>query len=171
MNIYMIVLRFFHVVSAVCWAGGAIVFSQFVEPSVKATAPESQKFMQYLMNRRGFSKFMGIVSILTVVAGALLYWNDSMGFQSGWITSGSGIGFTIGAIFGISVAIYGNIAIGARAGRMQKIGQEIAAADGKPTPEQLAELKELDEGMTRAGRVDFVLILIALIAMATARYW
>ncbi len=159
-----------HVISAVCWAGGSIIYSQFVEPSVKATSPESQKFLQYFMGRRKFSTFMSVVSALTVLAGGLLYWHDSLGLQSNWILSGAGIGFSVGALFGITVLIYGAIALGGPAARIGRIGQDIAAAGGPPSPDQLAELKKLDESMTRAGRLDFVLILLALALMATARY-
>ncbi len=170
MNAYLIVLRLVHVISAVCWAGGSIIYSQFVEPSVKATSPDSQKFLQYFMGRRKFSTFMSIVSALTVLAGGLLYWHDSLGFRSNWIFSGAGLGFSIGALFGITVLIYGAIALGRPAARIGQISQDIAAAGVPPTPDQFAELNKLDEGMTRAGRLDFILILLALSLMATARY-
>ncbi len=171
MNIYMIALRLIHVVSAVCWAGGTVVFLQFVGPSVKATGPASQTFLQYFMGRRKFSQFMSIAALLTILAGALLYWHDSSGLQSSWILTRPGIGFSIGAAFGVTVAIYGAVALGRRADRIGRLGQEVAARGGQPTAEQLAEFSELDEGMSRAGLIDFVLILIALVAMATARYW
>ena len=138
--------------------------------SVKATSPDSQKFLQYFMGRRKFSTFMSVVSTLTVLAGGLLYWHDSLGLRSNWIFSGAGMGFSVGALFGITVLIYGGIALGRPAARIGRISQDIAAAGLPPTAEQLAELKKLDEGMTRAGRLDFALILLALIAMATARY-
>jgi uncharacterized membrane protein len=50
MNIYiLLLLRLIHIVAGVGWVGGAVINSLFVEPSARATAPASGKFMQYFM--------------------------------------------------------------------------------------------------------------------------
>lgn len=172
MNIYLILLlRIVHIVAGVCWVGGAIVHTIFVEPSAKATAPESRKFMQYLMTRRQYGAFMGISSLLTVLAGGLLYWRSSGGFQWQWIQSGPGLMFTVGAMVGVAVYLLGTLLIAPRANRLGALGQQIGAAGGPPTPAQLAELHKLDRQMSLIGRVDFVLLAIAMFTMSTARYW
>jgi uncharacterized membrane protein len=172
MNIYLLLLlRVVHIVAGVSWVGGAVVQTLFVEPSVRATAPESRKFMQYFMGRRNYGAFMGATSALTVLAGALLFWRSSGGFQWAWMRSGPGLMFTLGSVVGIVVFLWGMLLIGPRAGRMTALGQAIAAAGGPPTPAQVAELNRLDKEMNFIGRVDFVLLLVALLAMATARYW
>jgi hypothetical protein len=58
-----------------------------------------------------------------------------------------------------------------RAARLGALGMEIGAANGVPTPTQVAELHKLDKELSQIGRVDFVLLAIALLTMATARYW
>jgi uncharacterized membrane protein len=172
MNLYLIILlRIIHIIAGVCWVGGAVVHTFFIEPSVKATAPESRKFMQYLMSRQQYGAFMGITSLLTVLAGGLLYWRSSGGFAWAWITSGPGIMFSIGAVIGIAVYLWGTLLIAPRAARLGALGAQIGAAGGPPTPEQAAELHKLDRQMSFIGRVDFVLLAIALFTMATARYW
>ncbi len=171
MDLFTIVLRIVHIFAAVLWVGGGIVLVAFIEPTVKATAPAGQKFMQYFMVRRHYSTFMGIVSMLTVFAGALLYWKDSGGLQLAWITTPTGLGFTLGAVLGITMAIVGFTMIRPHADRLGALGAQIEAAGKPPTPAQLAELGALDKEMSRLNRLDFVLLSLALLAMATARYW
>jgi hypothetical protein len=160
-----------HVAAGVGWVGGAAINSLFVEPSARATAPESASFMQYFMGRRRFSTFMAVSSGLTVLAGGLLFWHSSGGLQWAWMRSGPGLMFSLGSVAGIIVYFWGLFMIAPRAGRLSALGQAVAAAGGPPSPAQLAELHKLDREMSIAGRVDFVLLLAALFAMATARYW
>ena len=89
MNIYLLLLlRIVHILAGVGWVGGAVIHTLFLEPSAKATAPDSRRFMQYLMGRGRYSVFMAVTSGLTVLAGGLLFWNSSGGFQWIWIRSG-----------------------------------------------------------------------------------
>lgn len=174
MNLYLIyinLLRLIHVFGGVLWVGSAIFYLFFIEPSVKSLGPAGPKFMQELIGKRGYSQYMGIVSFLTVVSGALLYWNTSGGLNLNWITSGIGIGFTIGAVVSIVVFFLGILAIKPRGDRMGVLGKEIAMAGGPPSPAQQTELVRLEGELATLERIDFILLTIALITMATARYW
>jgi len=172
MGIYLtLILRIVHIVAGVCWVGGAIIHTAFIEPSVKASAPDSGKFMQYFMGRRRFGLFMNVSSGLTVLAGALLYWRASGGIQWPWVASGPGLVFTVGSVVGIAVYLLGFFMIRPRVQRLEAMGQAIGAAGGPPNPAQVAELRKVDREMSIIGRVDFVMLAIALLAMATARYW
>jgi hypothetical protein len=44
-------------------------------------------------------------------------------------------------------------------------------AGGPPSPAQVAELQQLDRELGRIELADFVLLMIATLTMATARYW
>lgn len=169
--IYLIVLRIIHIVAGVCWVGGAIVYTLFLEPAAKATAPGSGQFMQHFISRRHYPVFMGISSLLTVLAGGLLYWHTSGGLNLSWITSGPGSVYTIGSGVAIVVYFFGLLMLKPRAERLGGLGREIGANGGAPTPAQAAELQKLSHEMTLLGRVDLGLLAIALLAMATARYW
>jgi uncharacterized membrane protein len=172
MNIYLLLLlRLIHIVAGVGWVGGSVLNSLFVEPAARATAPESGKFMQYFIGRRRFNVFMAVTSGLTVLAGGLLFWHSSGGFQWVWMRSGPGLMFTVGSAVGIATWLWGLFLIAPRAGRLSALGQAIDDAGGPPTPAQTIELRRLDKEMSIIGRVDFVLLLVALFAMATARYW
>lgn len=169
--IYLNLLRIVHIFGGVFWVGGALIHVAFIEPTAKATAPEGHKFMQYLVGRGRFPLFMNTVSLLTVLSGALLYWHTSSGLQLSWIKFGPGLGYTIGSVVGIAVYIFGLTMIKPRADRLGGLGREIAAAGGVPTPAQVAQLEKLGQELTLTGRVDFVLLAISTLAMATARYW
>lgn len=168
---YLIVLRFFHVVASVCWAGGGFIFFLFVEPTAKALAPTGMQFVQYMVTKRRFSIFMVVSSTLTVLSGALLIWQLTGGQLIGYMKTGPGLGFSLGSIVGIVVYFVGLFGINPRAIRLSKIGDEIQAAGGPPTPEQAAELHKLDKEMSALSLADFVLVALSLGLMATARYW
>ena len=58
-----------------------------------------------------------------------------------------------------------------RAVRLAKLGDEIQASGGPPTPEQVAELQKLDREMSTYDRLDFWLVVLSLVLMGSARYW
>ena len=88
-----------------------------------------------------------------------------------YMSSGPGLGFTLGSIAGIVVYFIGMFGINPRAVRLGKLGGQIQAAGGPPTPEQAAELKKLDREMSTLSKIDFILVALSLALMASARYW
>lgn len=168
---YLIALRFFHVVASVCWAGGAMIFFLFVEPTAKALAPTGMNFVQHMVNKRRFSIFMVISSTLTVLSGALLLWQVANGRWGNYLQSGSGLGFILGSFAGAVVYGIGMFGVNPRAQQMAKIGAAIQVSGGPPTAEQGAQMQKLDKEMSVLGLLDFILVAISLALMATARYW
>jgi len=169
--IYMLVLRFVHVIASVCWAGGAIIFFLFVEPTAKALAPTGMQFVQHMVTKRRYSIFMALTSTLTVLTGALLLWQVASSEWLSYLQTGRGLGFSLGSVVGVVVYFIGMFGVKPRAEKLAKIGQEIQAAGGPPTPAQGAELHKLDKEMSRLGYADFLLVALSLALMATARYW
>lgn len=167
----MLILRFVHIVSGVCWAGGGFIFFLFIEPTAKALAPTGMHFVQHMVTKRRFSNFMVISSILTVLSGALLIWQVAGGQWLGYMETGPGLGFMLGSMAGIVVFFIGMFGVNPRAIKLSKIGQDIQAAGGPPTPEQGAELHKLDREMAILSLADFVLVAISLGLMASARFW
>jgi len=165
---YILVLRLIHIVASVGWAGGSAIFFLFVEPTAKALAPDGMQFVQYMVTKRRFSIFMVVSSILTVLSGALLLWQDGSGRWLTWLQTGPGLGFTLGSVVGTVAFFVGMFGVNPRAKRMAEIGQSI---QGAPTPEQAAEMHRLDREMSKFSYIDFVLIVISLVLMASARFW
>ena len=172
MNTYLIILlRIFHVFAGALWFGAAISYLFFFKPSVKAIGPAGPQYMQSLTERRKYPVFMISTSLLTVLAGGILYWFSSGGFNAAWIASGPGIGFSIGSLAALVAFLVGNFGIGPTAAQLGALGQQIGASVGSPTPEQINTLQALEKKLSRAELVDFVMLVIAMLTMATARYW
>jgi uncharacterized membrane protein len=169
--IYLLVLRFIHIIASFCWAGGGFIFFLFVEPTAKAFAPMGMQFVQHMVTKRRFSIFMVVSSTLTVLSGALLLWQYAGGNWLGYVQTGPGLIFTLGSAVGILVYFVGMFGVNPRAIKMAKIGQEIQAAGGAPTPAQGAELHRLDKEMSTLNLADFSMVALSLALMAAARYW
>jgi len=168
---YSIVLRFVHVVASVCWAGGGFVTFLFIEPTAKDLKPAGMQFLQHMAGKRRFNMFMVINSTLTVLSGALLLLHATSGNLAAYMSTGPGLGFALGSLAGIVVYFVGMFGIGMPTGKLSQIGEAIQIAGGPPTPEQLAEMQKLDKTISFYSKVDFSLVAVSLILMATARYW
>lgn len=170
MDIVVLVLRLLHIVSGVLWVGGAFTLVAYIEPTVRALGPEGGKFMQRFTAQSGFAQMMSPAAITTVLAGFLLYWRDSGGLQWVWITTGTGLTFSLGGLAGISAAIVG-LGYNARiVEQMGELGKQIASAGGPPAPEKLAQMQALQAKLRQGGRIVVVLMIVALLGMALARY-
>jgi uncharacterized membrane protein len=169
--IYILILRFVHIIASLCWAGGGFIFFLFVEPTAKALAPSGMQFVQHMVTKRRFSIFMVVSSTLTLLSGALLLWQRASGDWLGYLRTGPGLGFTLGSIVGVIVYFVGMFGVNPRAVRLAKLGGEIQAGGGPPTPAQGAELQKLDREMSALNLADFLLVALSLALMASARYW
>jgi len=166
MNTLMIILRLIHIIGGVFWVGTSLLFSFFIIPSIRATSEVEQNFWGLLIKTH-LAEAHGISAILTVLAGAGLYWIDSQGFTSGWMTSGPGLGFGIGGIFGF-LGVITSILV---ALPLRALAETAAQIQGSPTPEQMDKIQAAQKRLGVMGRIDSAVLIIALICMATARYW
>ena len=167
MNIFMLVLRFVHIVGAIIWGGGALLMEFFISRSIAATGEAGQKFAQHLTNTIRIHVFMMAAAISTILAGTLLYWRDSDGFTSAWMKSSTGLGFGIGACFGLIAFVFGAIFGKSNA----ELGQISAQITGKPANDQLARIQAIQKRIKVVSPIHVVSMILAMIFMATARYF
>lgn len=170
MDLLMIVLRVLHIAAGVFWVGAAATFFLFIEPSTKVLGPNVGPFMQQITVKRRFPIVVTLAATITIVAGGLLYWRSSGGFQLSWITSPVGVGFTIGAVAAIAAWLFGGMVIGPNVKRLGALGAEIGAGGGTPTAEQAARMHRIESTLQRFGAINLVLLTVAVVAMASARY-
>ncbi len=166
MNYLVIVLRFIHVVAGVFWVGGSLLTTFFIVPASAATADAGQSFLSYLIRRTRFMQLFSSAAGLTGLAGLGLYWVDSAGLTSSWMTSAAGRGFGIGGLFGLVGFVLG-IQAGLAARRAGAIMSEIR---GQATQAQALHLDSAQRSLFRLGVARDVFLVIALAFMAVARY-
>ena len=171
MDIYLIVLRIVHILGGVFWVGSAIVFFFFLEPTANALGPQAQPFMKQLFDKRRFAMYIAAANVLVVLSGVLLYWRDSGGFRLEWITSPTGLGFTIGGVAAIVSTIVGLAYIRPNVERIGALGDRLDAAGRPPTDEELGELRAVQGTLRRIGGIYLAFLTVAVLTMATARYW
>lgn len=167
MNTLIIVLRLIHIIGGVFWVGTSLLFDFFITPRIRDTAEVGPKFLGNLFTKSHLGEVHGISAILTTLAGAGLYWIDSGGFTSAWARSAAGLGFGIGAIFGFFGVITG--VLGALP--LRTLAETAAQIQESPTPEQMDKIQAAQKRLGVISRIDSAVLILALIFMATARYW
>ena len=163
-----IVLRIVHIAAAIFWVGSSVFLHFFVEPTMHSLGPQGGPFMTHMMQTRKLPVFISISGVLTILAGLALYWDDSNGFDPEWITSGPGLGFTVGAIAAILAFVIGVGVVRPRVVRMGALGS--AMASGPPSQEQVQEMGAIQRSLRSISTLNLVLLGIAVVAMAAARY-
>ncbi|MGH2456715.1 MAG: hypothetical protein ACRDHD_10725, partial [Candidatus Limnocylindria bacterium] len=94
----------------------------------------------------------------------------SGGLQAAWISSPSGLAFTIGGLAAVAAFVGGLVLIGPSLAAQTAVQTELATGDGLPTDAQRQRLAWAERRMRLASRVDLPLILLAGLTMAVARY-
>ena len=171
MDPLLLILRIVHVGAAIAWVGGALIGRYFLFPTAEALGPAAVPFMDHLNRQRRIGAYFPIVAVLTILAGAGLYWRDSNGLDIAWITSGPGLAFTIGGLAAIAAFLGGALLIIPSVAAQTAVQNELAATGGgPPTEQQRARLAWAAGRMRLANRIDLPLLLIAVLTMAVGRY-
>lgn len=168
MNYLVIALRIIHIVAGVFWVGGTLIMAFFLGPTVGATGEAGQKFLGHLMTNMKFSNRMAAAAGITILAGFILYWIDSDGFTSAWMSSGAGRGFAIGAVFAL-IGLISGIMIGRKTTAMAQLGAQLSQ-QGKPSPEQMARMQALRKQQVTYSNITAAALILSVIFMAIARY-
>ncbi len=171
MSAELISLRLLHIFTGVFWAGGVFYLAFFIFPAVNSMGPDGGKFMQQLSRTKRMPTVMSIMGIINVLAGLRLMQIMSGNFQSAWFSSNFGIAITIGALATFAALIIGLGVNRPRAEKMAKISAAVAASGAPPTPEQMQEIGKLKGQLEKGVRVMAWHLLVAVLLMATARYW
>lgn len=167
----MVFLRTVHIVTGVIWVGSLFVVVVFVQPSAATLGPAGVPFMSELRRRR-FVDVVFVDAVFTVLAGAILYWHDWHTYPrfGDWIGSDFGVSLTVGALLAISGLGVAALVTRPTIGRLVSLGKQVAESGGTPTPETAAQIGVLQRRLVVAERVSFSLVLLAVVAMASARY-
>jgi uncharacterized membrane protein len=170
---FMIVFRFLHIVAGVAWVGSAFLFVGFIGPSAAEVGPSALPLLTAAIKKRKVAKVITVLGVITVLAGWILWLRNLSlyGSLGEWVTSSFGLVLTIGGVLATISAYFGAVGVGRGVERLVDLGNEVASSGGPPTPEQQARLDALGSSLERHGKIDLALLLLAVTAMATARYW
>ncbi len=169
MDVFMVIFRLIHVVAGVFWAGAMFFSVAYLAPAAAAAGPEGGRFMQRLTTQTRFSAAMGITSGLTILSGLVMYFRVSGGLQLAWIGTGTGLTLTVGGLAALLGAGIGG-SVRATGQRLGMLGRTIESGGKLPTPDQIAQVQALQRRMAQLGQLTALLMLIAVVAMAIARY-
>jgi len=169
MDAPMVILRMIHILSGVVWAGAVIFLTAVLQPAIAGGGPEAGRFMQRLASQSRFRLVMAIAPMLTVLSGLVLYGRVSAGFQIAWITTGTGLSLTIGALASLLTFVVFGVFQRPVAARLQVLGGEVQRSGGSPTSAQAAEMQALQRRMRQTMWWATLLLTVSVLTMSGAR--
>jgi hypothetical protein len=170
MNPMQITLRLIHVFAGIFWAGGVFFFARFVLPAIEGSGAGGRKVMQQLMVKQKIGIAIPVAALLTVLSGFTMYALNTSASSGVWMHSRPGIAYGVGGIGGLVALVMGAAMIGPSLERVVKL--ELAAdTDGRAiTRDEGATIAQLNRRAEVGTRVATVALLVAIAAMAVARY-
>jgi hypothetical protein len=146
------------------------MLSWFIIPAVEGSGPAGGGVMKFLLVKTRFGPYFPALGGLTVLSGIFRYWWDASHSNGAFYSSPMGMTLGVGGLAGVIALIFGGAVVGRGAAGMARIFRAIDAQGGPPSAEQTAELMALRAKVGWSAKVVLPLLLIAVIAMAIARY-
>lgn len=167
MDIIFGALRLIHIVSSVVWVGLGLTTTFYIVPAAAGAGDSGLRFLKSLMTRTPYPKTFAIVAGLTTLAGIIMY---ALGAHTHFTTLGN-IVLGIGALSGIAATIHGGSVTG-RATRAlgEALVQHVPDGEQPISADGLSALRERAQELGSHSRVSFILMIVALVGMASARY-
>ena len=161
------VVRVIHIVTAVAWVGGALLWGNIIGPRVMARGPPAirRPFAEAVIP--AMTRYYQIVASLAIVSGFVLVgqvngWGDYFGvFRSGQY----GLWLGLGALSAIAMAVVG---FGIIAPTGKKMLAAMAKINGPPTDAQQAELGALGKKVGMMSMLVMAFGTLTALAMALA---
>ncbi|MDG6934291.1 MAG: hypothetical protein JRN68_06295 [Nitrososphaerota archaeon] len=161
----LIILGWLHVFFAVCWIGGAVLVAFVIEPASRRLSPQSlAEFAKRYIPLVG--KFMGIITSLTILFGALFYYSITDGRI---LTDPAGQWNLImyaGASLGLITYVFGMVVMLPLAKRIERVSQNMGS-----NPSGGGRMEELMVRMSRTSLVDLILLIAVYTLMEIATYY
>jgi len=165
----MIVLRFLHVVSGALWVGMFGFVSCFLMPAFAEVGPDGAK-MQAALAKRRIQVIMPVLALVTLVSGFWLYQRLSGGAIGALLKTPVGLAFGLGGLAALLAFVAGIGLARPIMMRSMKLAEQMTTASPADRSSIMAEMQKLRGRGATLNRVVMVLLLLALAAMAVARY-
>lgn len=166
----LFLLRVLHIVVGAFWVGTVVFVAVFLAPTLRAVGPGAAPVMGHLVQVRRLPIVLLTSAWVTLLSGVALARHDAgpLGFR--WFSVGPGRVFGLGAVLAFIATFIGMAFNMPAARRIGAITGRAQAAGGPPSAEDQIELGRLHARMAKASNVAAVLLVLALMAMAVARY-
>lgn len=166
----MLTLRAVHILFGTFWVGAILFTVLFLEPSVSEAGPEGGKVMQGLQKRR-LMVVIPIAALLTILSGIDLYRRLSGGFNPSWIHSHMGMTLSVGAVASIIAFLLGFFVMRPAMIKAAALGASMQGiSDATARSAAMEQVQALRARSRLVSRVVMVLLILALLTMAVARY-
>ncbi len=165
----MIVLRFLHVVSGALWVGMFGFVSCFLMPAFAEVGPDGAK-MQAALAKRRIQVIMPVLALVTLVSGFWLYQRLSGGAIGALLKTPVGLAFGLGGLAALLAFVAGIGLARPIMMRSMKLAEQMTTASPADRSSIMAEMQKLRGRGATLNRVVMALLLLALGAMAVARY-
>lgn len=166
----MIFLRVIHILSGIFWVGTVFIITWFLLPANRTTGQAGMVMMQELMMKRKLSIYLLLAMLLTILSGLTMYGRMIMITHGEWASSMMARVLGFGALCGIVGGAIGGSISKATGVKMAAIGKAIQDSGQPPTEAQRAEIAALQDKMQKVMGYVVVLLILAVAAMASARY-
>ncbi|MGH9419576.1 MAG: hypothetical protein ACRD3J_06355 [Thermoanaerobaculia bacterium] len=166
----MIVLRLIHIICGVFWVGTVFVIAWFLMPAQRATGLAGVSFIEELMIRKKLRVYLILTMVLTILSGLAMYARFMMITHGQWGSSTMAKVLGFGAICGIVAGGIG-ASSGKRSGeKLIAVADAVRSSGGTPSAAQQAELQAIGNKAASEMKLVAALLVIAVAAMASARY-
>jgi uncharacterized membrane protein len=168
MQVELIVLRIVHVLGAIFWLGGSTFAAFFVLPAIAQAGAAGGQVMAILLRRKVFI-MMPIVAVITMLAGIRLMMITSTNFGRGYFRMLPGKTYAVSALLAIVAFLLGVVVARPAVNRVSKLSG-MASSDDFSRERISKEIAALQNRAAAASRIGIVILWIAAIGMAIARY-
>jgi hypothetical protein len=165
----MLILRFTHVFFGALWVGMFAFMTFFLMPALAEAGPEGGKLMGALARRR-IPVIMPVLALITIISGLWLFQRLSGGHPGGLMATSTGKAFGFGGLAALLAFLIGIFGARPVMMRSMKLSESVPTALPEQRAGITAELQRLRVRGATLNRVVTALLLLALAAMAVARY-
>ena len=166
----ILVLRLVHVVGGIFWVGAGLLNFLYIAPALAAAGPAAAGPVMQTLRRRRLFVVLPTVAVLTLLSGLRLMMIQSGGFDAAYFRTGFGGTLGAGGAAAILAFVIGIAFAMPAQKRMAAIGPQMAGADDATRGALQAEMARLQSRLRVVGPLVTVLLVLAAVAMALARY-
>lgn len=164
-----VILRFVHIVFGAIWVGSVFALTLVIAPGMQALGLPLDPVMRVLEYKK-FPQMMMTFGGLSVLAGITMLYKLSNGFQSQFMSSPFGSALSFGGLCAIVALILGATVQKPAAEKAQAIRADLAANPPKGDDPRVGQVGALQRRIVTTGKLVAALLLLAVSAMAVARY-